>query len=83
MGLKFVQFYKNTSWHTGIDQSPYQALFGVTPRIGLTSSNLHPDILNKLVTEDDLLSVFDSTGEVQDKAEAARPPSQALQGICF
>ena len=42
-----------TSWHTGTGQSPYQALFGVTARIGLTSSNLHPDILNKLVTEED------------------------------
>src|ERR1700761_5688253 len=67
MGLKFVQFYKkhklaHRDWSVCIP-----SLVGVTPRIGLTSSNLHPDILNKLVAEDDLLSVFDRTGECKTR----------------
>src|ERR1043165_7601309 len=32
VGLKFVQFSKNTSHHSGINQSPYLALFGGPPR---------------------------------------------------
>lgn len=38
VGLKFVQFSKNTSHHSGINQSPYLALFGGAPRVGLRST---------------------------------------------
>jgi len=40
VGLKFVQFMKNTSYHSGIKQTPYKALFGAEPRIGLRSTAL-------------------------------------------
>jgi hypothetical protein len=33
-GLSFVQFAKNTTYHEGIRQSPYEALFGVKPKRG-------------------------------------------------
>ena len=40
VGLKFVQFQKNSSHHTGIKRSPFAALFGADAKVGLTSSSL-------------------------------------------
>ena len=53
-GLKFVQFMKNRSFHSGIKQTPYRAMFGTEPRVGLTSSLLPLGILGKIDHEDDL-----------------------------
>ena len=39
VGLKFVQFYKNTSHHSGIKCSPFKALFGSEAKVGLTSQS--------------------------------------------
>jgi transposase InsO family protein len=58
VGLKFVQFSKNTSYHTGIKQSPYLALFGGNPRVGLRSTALPTEILERMVSEDDLIAAF-------------------------
>src|SRR5579872_4887792 len=56
VGLKFVQFSKNTSYHSGIKQTPYNALFGVDPRVGLRSTALPTEILERMTTEDDLFA---------------------------
>ena len=53
-GIKFVQFQKNSSLHSGIKRSPYSALFGNEARVGLTSSSLPREILDNLESEDDL-----------------------------
>ena len=58
VGLKFVQFSKNTSHHSGIKQTPYNAIFGVNPRIGLRSAALPDEVLQRMVSEDDLLAAF-------------------------
>jgi hypothetical protein len=58
VGLKFVQFRKNCSFHSGIQQSPYKALFGVNPRIGLRSTALPCDVLERMVSEDDFYAAF-------------------------
>ena len=58
VGLKFVQFRKNCSFHSGIQQSPYKALFGVNPRIGLRSTALPPEVLERMVSEDDFYAAF-------------------------
>jgi hypothetical protein len=42
VGIKFVQFQKNLSYHSGIKRTPYKAMFGVEAKVGLTSSSL-PD----------------------------------------
>jgi len=44
IGLKFAQFAKDTSYHSGIMQLPYLALFGIEPRVGLRSTALPNDI---------------------------------------
>jgi hypothetical protein len=58
VGVKFVQFRKNSSFNAGIKQSPYATLFGIEARIGLTSSSLPHDVIQKLQTEDDLLAIL-------------------------
>jgi hypothetical protein len=40
VGIKFVQFQKNISYHSGIKRTPYKAMFGVEAKVGLTSSSL-------------------------------------------
>ncbi|XP_068129756.1 SCAN domain-containing protein 3-like [Hyperolius riggenbachi] len=52
--LRFIQFMKNRSFHQGIHQSPYEAMFGCTAKVGLSTSNLPKEIVDKLVTEEDL-----------------------------
>src|ERR1051325_6653826 len=58
VGLKFVKFSKNSSFHSDIKQSPYMALFGSDPRVGLRSTALPTEILERMVSEDDLISAF-------------------------
>eukprot|EP00102_Acyrthosiphon_pisum_P023247 XP_016660457.1 PREDICTED: KRAB-A domain-containing protein 2-like [Acyrthosiphon pisum] len=47
-GLSFVQFMKNSAYHSGIKQSPYNAMFGTDPKTGLTSSILPHTILQEI-----------------------------------
>ncbi|XP_070206199.1 KRAB-A domain-containing protein 2-like [Littorina saxatilis] len=56
-GIKFVQFYKNSSHHSGIKRSPYSALFGSEASVGLTTSSLPFEVLKNLETEEDLLAL--------------------------
>ena len=60
VGLKFVQFMKNTSYHSGINQEPYRALFGCAPRVGLRSASLPEEVLETLQTEEELLAVAET-----------------------
>ncbi|KAK7605083.1 hypothetical protein V9T40_006941 [Parthenolecanium corni] len=53
-GLRFVQFMKNRSLHSGIKRSPYEAMFGVTPKVGLSDAPLPESVLCTLKTEEDL-----------------------------
>ena len=39
----------------GINRTSYRAMFGGDPKVGLTSSSLPPEILERLQSEDDLL----------------------------
>ncbi|XP_045450005.1 KRAB-A domain-containing protein 2-like [Melitaea cinxia] len=75
-GLKFVQFMKNRAFYSGIKQSPYQAMFGTEPKVGLTTSNLPLEIISRLHNEEDLKVAitemnqnFDDNEENQDKQE--------------
>ncbi|GFV84936.1 integrase catalytic domain-containing protein [Trichonephila clavipes] len=54
LGCYFVQFQKNSSFYRTIKRSPYKALFGSEPKIGLQSSHISKELLEKLVTEEDL-----------------------------
>jgi hypothetical protein len=47
-------FKNNISYHRTIDQSPYSALIGSDPKVGLSSSAIPKEILDSLETEEDL-----------------------------
>ena len=83
VGLKFVQFAKNTSYHSGIKQSPYSALFETAPRVGLRSSSLPTEIIERMASEDDLLAAFNLANDdgsalstVSDVIQPVRPSSE-------
>ncbi|XP_068213388.1 KRAB-A domain-containing protein 2-like [Palaemon carinicauda] len=58
VGLRFLQFQNNSSYHSGIKQSPYKALFGVDARVGLRSTALPEEVLKTMITEEDLLGAY-------------------------
>ena len=57
-GLRFVQFQKNSSYHSGIKQSPYKALFGIEPRIGLRSNTLPLEVTKYMESEEELYAAY-------------------------
>ena len=48
VGIKFVQQMKNTSYHAGIKRTQYTAMFGTEPKVGLTSSSIPAEIIERL-----------------------------------
>lgn len=58
VGCYFVQYQKNSSHHRIIGRSPYRALFGTNPKVGLSSTNLPSEIITTLETEEDLNGVL-------------------------
>ncbi|XP_076057193.1 uncharacterized protein LOC143034707 [Oratosquilla oratoria] len=68
VGLKFVQQQKNCAHYAGIDRTPYKAMFGEDPKVGLTSSSLPPEILERLKSEDDLLAVLQSPSSINTES---------------
>ncbi|XP_071103366.1 uncharacterized protein [Haliotis cracherodii] len=81
VGLKFVQFQKNSSLHSGIKTSPCAALFGSDARTGLASSTLPQEVLQQLQSEDDLLSAIESpvSNAASDASEVSTQTSPASQ----
>lgn len=53
-GLLFIQFMKNRAWHSGIKQSPFKAMFGMEPRVGLLSTPFPLEIISTIQNEEDL-----------------------------
>ncbi|KAJ8714361.1 hypothetical protein PYW07_002586 [Mythimna separata] len=63
-GLKYVKFMKNRAYHSGIKQSSYKALFGIEPRVGLSTSSLPQEIINDIQDEDNLRKVIEDDRNV-------------------
>eukprot|EP00102_Acyrthosiphon_pisum_P013080 XP_008182495.1 PREDICTED: KRAB-A domain-containing protein 2-like [Acyrthosiphon pisum] len=58
--LPFVQFVKNTTYHQGIKQTPYEAMFGTKAQRGLLTSSLPREQIEKLATEEELEQILQS-----------------------
>ena len=71
VGLKFVQQQKNCAHHAGINLTPYKAMFGEDPKVGLTSSSLPPELLETLQSEDDLLALLQPPLQSPDSNESS------------
>ena len=77
IGLKFVQFQKNASHHSGIKCPPFAALLCADAKMGLTSSSLPHEVLSKLQSEDDLLArVCQETTPKNDNSAPVSSPSE-------
>ncbi|XP_037773567.1 KRAB-A domain-containing protein 2-like [Penaeus monodon] len=76
IGIKFVQFQKNS----GIRRSPYAAMFGCEAKVGLTSSSLPDEVIQRMQCEDDLLAVL-TTG--QNGEEPGPVPSAESAEVHF
>lgn len=55
-GLPFVQFMKNIELNSSIKMSPYKAMFGKEPEIGLTAISVPNEV--SIETEDDLENIL-------------------------
>ena len=79
VGIKFVQFHKNSSLHSGIQRSPYTAMFGCEAKVGKTTSRLLTEIVERRQNEDDLLS--DSSISSQGNAQVDNEQMETLVDI--
>lgn len=61
--LPFVQFAKNTTYHEGIRQNPYEALFGVKPKRAIASSSLRGEQIADIETEEQLDGIVNTFEE--------------------
>ena len=89
IGIRFVQFQKNTSHHAGIQREPYKALFGMDPKIGISTFPLHQESIDQLHTEEQLLRVFQqsptasrSPNSVSPSASTNTPPPTSRNSLC-
>ncbi|XP_063600295.1 KRAB-A domain-containing protein 2-like [Penaeus indicus] len=80
IGIKFVQFQKNSSLHAGIRRSPYAAMFGCEAKVGLTMSSLPDEVIQRMQCEDDMLAVL-TTG--QNGEEPGPVPSAESAEVNF
>ncbi|XP_025410739.1 KRAB-A domain-containing protein 2-like [Sipha flava] len=73
IGLKFVQFMKNRAHHAGINMTPYKAMFGVDPRVGLVTSNLSNELITTINVEDEFKRLIstETTSENMIRQKAA------------
>ena len=57
--LPSIQFMKNTRYHRGIGMSPYEAFFGMKPRLSLANLNLDKEVTDEIWTEEQLNEVLE------------------------
>eukprot|EP00102_Acyrthosiphon_pisum_P027906 XP_016665116.1 PREDICTED: KRAB-A domain-containing protein 2-like [Acyrthosiphon pisum] len=67
-GLRFVQLMKNKALHSGIQRSPYEAMFGTDMRVGLTT-HFPSESVDKINSEDDL-EIFLNNINVEEDVNA-------------
>lgn len=62
-GIRFVQAMKNRANHVGIKCSPFEAMFGVPMKLGLTSLAGLREVLKDLQSEEDLEKAMNLDGD--------------------
>ena len=73
--LPFVQFQKNSSYHSGIGRPPYEAMFGNPPMCGLKRLNIPEELLQELESEEQLEALLTTREPEQqpDEQQAEEP----------
>ena len=68
-GLQFVQYAKNARHHTGIGRSPFMAHMGVEASLGVQKLNLDRDILEGVISEEELDTILPLNNPVDNLVE--------------
>ena len=58
---EYFTMIEELSLHSGIQRSPYAAMFRCEAKVGLTSSSLPIELVERLQSEDDLLSALSTS----------------------
>ena len=69
-GLKFVQYQKNKSFHSGMKCTPFEATFGSTCRNGLENTLIPSDKWSTILTEEDLFKHVTPSASSSETASA-------------
>ncbi|XP_063884390.1 KRAB-A domain-containing protein 2-like [Scylla paramamosain] len=68
-GLRFVQWKKNTRFHSGIGRTPYEAMYGQKARLGVDANSVPEEVLDDMQTEEQLAEALGVVNEVTDTEE--------------
>ena len=68
-GLRFVQWKKNTRFHSGIGRTPYEAMYGQKARLGVDQNSVPEEVLDGMQTEEQLAEALGVVNEVTDTEE--------------
>ena len=68
-GLRFVQWKKNTRFHSGIGRTPYEAMYGQKARLGVDANSVPEEVLDGMQTEEQLAEALGVVNEVTDTEE--------------
>lgn len=64
--LNRVQYMKNSSYHSGIRTTPYEAMFGIAPKMGITG--FPKELVDNISTEEEYQAVFDSVTVTEESS---------------
>ncbi|CAH0549839.1 unnamed protein product [Brassicogethes aeneus] len=73
-GISTVQFMKNRSLHAGLKMSPYKALFGTEPKVGLATENLPVECVREIINEEDLDMLLQNNDDDESSSENENVP---------
>ncbi|XP_023214332.1 KRAB-A domain-containing protein 2-like, partial [Centruroides sculpturatus] len=79
-GLRFVQLMKNRAYHTGINCSPYEAMFGAKLKVGLKNFIPNEYLIN-VNTEEDLERLYKTIDEVSQSCSNSESPGTVQENI--
>ena len=74
----FVQWQINTSYHHGIQDTPYRLTYGQNPRVGISQLPIDKKVLSALATEAEMHALFGLGFTVSSTAATADSQDQAL-----
>lgn len=76
-GSMFVQWQINTSYHHGIQDTPYHLTYGQHPRVGISQLPIDEKVLSALATEQEMQELFGLGFTVSPTAATADSRDQA------
>ncbi|XP_064106794.1 KRAB-A domain-containing protein 2-like [Macrobrachium nipponense] len=71
-GLRFVQWQKNTRFHSGIGRTPYEAMYGEKAHLGISAVNIPEEIMEGMETEEQLAEALCLLNEEDQNVEQGR-----------